>query len=165
MYVKIKFNVCKAIKNFKEIQLEELNNILPYLSILVDLFAFDNDYQHRTHDYNIDIRGDISSALERYLKRKKGFYPELLALKNSGKVFSKKVLALSEGDFKNIYKTVIEEVKEYLSDESYEYLPSYDGWGIHTIKEMYIEFQGDKFDVQAGKVVDALAELMNRKYK
>ena len=165
LYVKGVWNDSDYITEDTKWKLEELNNILPYLSILVDLFAFDNDYQHRTHDYNIDIRGDISSALERYLKRKKGFYPELLALKNSGKVFSKKVLALSEGDFKNIYKTVIEEVKEYLSDESYEYLPSYDGWGIHTIKEMYIEFQGDKFDVQACKVVDALAELMNRKCK
>lgn len=103
--------------------------------------------------------------MERYLKHKKGFYQELLALKNDGKVFSKKVLALSEGDFKNIYKTVIEEVKEYLSDESYEYLPSYEGWGIHTIKEMYVNYQGDKFDVRAGKVVEALAELMSRMCK
>lgn len=164
LYVKGDWNDADYITENTKWTVDELNNALPYLSILVDLFAFDNDYQHRTHDYSIDIRDDIPSALERYLKRKKGFYPELLSLKNSGKVFSKKVLALSEDDFKNIYKTVVEEVKEYLSDESYEYLPSYEGWGIHTIKEMYINYQGDKFDVRAGKVVEALAELMDREY-
>lgn len=165
LYVKGDWNDSDYITEDTKWTVDELNNVLPYLSILVDLFAFDNDYQHRTHDYSIDIRGDISSALERYLKHKKGFYQELLALKNDGKVFSKKVLALSEGDFKNIYKTVIEEVKEYLSDESYEYLPSYEGWGIHTIKEMYVNYQGDKFDVRAGKVVEVLAELMSRMCK
>lgn len=129
---------------------------------MVDLFAFDNDYQDRTHDYSIDIRDDIDSALERYFKHNKKFYPELLALKNNGKVFSKKVLALSENEFKNLYKSVIEEIKDSLPDESRDYLPiNYDGYGIHTIKEMRIEYQGDKFDVRAGKVVEALAELMN----
>lgn len=29
---------------------------------------------------------------------------------------------------------------------------------------MRIEYQGDKFDVRAGKVVEALAELMDREY-
>lgn len=165
LYVKGDWNDADYITEDTHWELVELNKMLPYLSILVDLFAFDNDYRHRTHDYSIDIRDDMNGALERYFQRKKGLYSELneLALKN--KAFSKKVLALSEKDFKKLYKATIKEIKESLSDESYEYLPSYDGWGIHTIKEMYIEFQGDKFDVQAGKVVDALAELMNRKCK
>lgn len=107
----------------------------------------------------------MTGALERYFQRKNGLYSELNELSLKNKAFSKKVLALSEKDFKNLYKAVIEEVKEYLSDESYEYLPSYDGWGIHTIEEIYVNYQGDKFDVQAGKTVKALAELMNRMCK
>lgn len=86
------------------------------------MFAFDNDYQDRTHDYSIDIRDDMNSALERYFKRNKKFYSELLALKN--KAFSKKVLVLSEKDFKKLYKATIKEIKESLPDESVEYLPS-----------------------------------------
>ena len=165
LYVKGDWNDADYITEDTHWELAELNKMLPYLSILVDLFAFDNDYQHRTHDYNIDIRDDMSGALERYFKRKKGFYPALLDLKNSGKAFSKKVLALSEKDFKKFYKSVIEEIKEYLPEESVEYLPSYDGWGIHTIKEVRIEYQDNKFEVQTGKTVEALAELMDRMCK
>lgn len=165
LYVKGDWNDADYITEDTHWELAELNKMLPYLSILVDLFAFDNDYQDRTHDYSIDIRDDMNSALERYFKRNKKFYSELLALKNNEKVFSKKVLALSEDDFKSVYKATIEEIKESLPDESVEYLPSYDGWGIHTIKEVRIEYQGDKFDVRAGKVVEALAEFMNRMCK
>ena len=161
LYVKGGWNDADYITEDTHWELAELNKMLPYLSILVDLFAFDKDYRHRTHDYSIDIGDDMSGALERYFQRKKGLYSELneLALKN--KAFSKKVLVLSEKDFKKLYKATIKEIKESLPDESVEYLPSYDGYGIHTIKEMRIEYQGDKFDVRAGKVVEALAELMN----
>lgn len=166
LYVKGDWNDADYITEETVYTVNELNKLLPYLSILVDLFTFDNDYQDRTHDYSIDIRDDMTSALERYFKRKKGFYPTLLDLKNSGKAFSKKVLALSENDFKKLYKSVIEEIKEYLPEESSEYLPiSYDGWGIHTIAEMSIDYQDNDFDVQAGKTVEALAELMNRMCK
>ena len=166
LHVRGDWNDADYITEDTKWKLDELNNTLPYLSILVDLFAFDNDYQDRTHDYSIDIRDDMDSALERYFKRNKKFYSELLALKNAGKAFSKKVIALSEDDFKNIYKTVIEEIKESLPDESRDYLPiNYDGYGIHTVEEMYIEYQGDLFDVRAGKVAEALAELMNRACK
>ena len=139
LYVKGDWNDADYITEDTHWELTELNKMLPYLSILVDLFAFDNDYQHRTHDYSIDIRDDMRGALERYFQRKKGLYSELndLALKN--KTFSKMVLALSEKDFKKLYKATIKEIKELLPDESVEYLPSYDGWGIHTIKEVRIE--------------------------
>lgn len=129
LYVKGDWNDADYITEDTKWTVDELNNILPYLSILVDLFKFDSEYQHRTHDYSIDIRDDIPSALERYFNHNDGFYPELLELKNNKKVFSKKVTSLDEDDFKSIYKTVIKEIKECLSDESYEYLPSYDGWG------------------------------------
>ena len=165
LYVKGDWNDSDYITEKTAWDLDGLNYSLPYLSILVDLFAFDNDYQDRTHDYSIDIRDDMNSALGRYFKRNKKFYSELLALKNNGKVFSKKVLALSEDDFKKLYKATIKEIKESLPDESVEYLPSYDGWGIHTIKEVRIEYQDNKFEVQTGKTVEALAELMNRMCK
>ena len=166
LYVKGDWNDADYITEDTHWELAELNKMLPYLSILVDLFAFDNDYQHRTHDYSIDIRDDMNSALERYFKRNKKFYSELLALKNNGKVFSKKVLALSEDDFKSVYKATIEAIKESLPDESRDYLPiNYDGYSIHTIKEMYIEYQGNRFNVQTGKTVEALAELMDRMCK
>lgn len=165
LYIKGDWNDADYITEDTHWELAELNKMLPYLSILVDLFAFDNDYRHRTHDYSIDIRDDMSGALKRYFQRKKGLYSELneLALKNNA--FSKKVLALSEKDFKKLYKATIKEIKESLPDESVEYLPSYDGWGIHTIKEMRIEHQDNKFEVQTGKTVEALAELMNRMCK
>lgn len=155
LYVKGDWNDADYITEDTHWELAELNKMLPYLSILVDLFAFDNDYRHRTHDYSIDIRDDMNGALERYFQRKKGLYSALneLALKNNA--FSKRVLALSE-------KATIKEIKESLPEESVEYLPSYDGWGIHTIKEVRIEYQDNKFEVQTGKTVEALAELMNR---
>lgn len=166
LHVKGDWNDSDYIHEETTWEVDELNDALPYFSILVDLYAFDNDYQDRTHDYSIDIRDDMNSALERYFKRNKKFYSELLALKNNGKVFSKKVLALSEDDFKSVYKATIEEIKESLPDESRDYLPiNYDGYGIHTIEEMRVEYQGDKFDVQAGKTVEALAELMERMSK
>lgn len=166
LHIKGDWNDSDYITEETEWTVEEMNYSLPYFSILFDLFNFDSEYRHKTYDWSIDITEDIVSALERYFKRNKKFYSELLALKNNGKVFSKKVLALSEDDFKSVYKATIEEIKESLPDESRDYLPiNYDGYSIHTIKEMRIEYKGDKFDVRAGKVVEALAELMDRMCK
>ena len=71
MYVKGDWNDADYITEDTHWELAELNKMLPYLSILVDLFAFDSDYKHRTHDYSIDIRDDMNGALERYFQRKK----------------------------------------------------------------------------------------------
>lgn len=90
LYVKGDWNDADYITEDTKWTVDELNNNLPYLSILVDLFAFDNDYQDRTHDYSIDIRDDMNSALERYFKRNKKFYSELLALKIMEKYFLKR---------------------------------------------------------------------------
>lgn len=35
---------------------------------------------------------------------------------------------------------------------------------IHSLVDMYVEHQDDKYDVESGKVVEALAELMDREY-
>lgn len=74
--------------------------------------------------------------------------------------------ALSGDELKNVYDATIAELKDTLVEIQDDYFPtSTGGYNIHTLKEMYIEHQGNKFEVQAGKTVEALAELMNRMCK
>lgn len=63
LYVKGDWNDSDYITEDTKWTVDELNNVLPYLSILVDLFAFDNDYQHRTHDYSALILEEIYLVL------------------------------------------------------------------------------------------------------
>lgn len=166
LHVKGDWNDSDYITEETDWKVDEMNDALPYFSILVDLYAFDKDYRKRTHDYEIDIRDDMISALKRYFKRKKGFYSELLVLKSAGKVFSKKVLVLNDKEFKELYDKMVAEILENIEDTCCYSLPNSDyGDGIHSIEKMYIEYQGKKFDVQAGKTVEALAELMDRMCK
>lgn len=140
----------------------ELNETLPYLSILVDLFKYDSEHR----DYQIDISENLVSALERYFHFNNGFYSELFSLKNVKNVFSEKLIALSGDEFMGVYVAVTTELKGTLVEIIDDYFPtSAGGYNIHTIKGMYIEHQGNKFEVQAGKTVEALAELMNRMCK
>ena len=79
---------------------------------------------------------------------------------------SKRLLALSEDEFKKVYEDAITNLKEDIEDEYIDSFPtSYTGDGIHTIEEMYVEYQGNKYNVESGKVVEALAELMDRMCK
>lgn len=166
LHVKGDWNDSDYIHEETTWEVDEMNDALPYFSILVDLYAFDKDYRKRTHDYEIDIRDDMISALKRYFKREKGFYPELLALKSAGKVFSEKVLALSDKEFKELYNKTVTELLENIEDTCCYSLPNSDyGDSIHTIEKMYIEYQGNKYNVESGKVVEALAELMDRMCK
>ena len=90
----------------------------------------------------------------------------MLVLKNAGKILSKRLLALSEDEFKKVYEDAITNLKEDIEDEYIDSFPtSYTGDGIHTIEEMYVEYQGNKYNVESGKVVEALAELMDRMCK
>lgn len=140
----------------------ELNEVLPYLSILVDLFNYDSEHR----DYQIDISENLIGALERYLHVNNGFCQELFALESAGNVLSERLIALSGDEFRNIYDTTITELKGTLEEIRDDYFPtSAGGYNIHTLKEMYIEHQGNKFEVRAGKTVEALAELMNRMCK
>lgn len=162
LHIKGDWNDSDYITEETEWTAEEMNYSLPYFSILLDLFNFDSEYRRKTHNWSIDITEDMVSALERYFNHNNGFYQELLALKNANKVFSKQVIALSEDEFKNLYDMTITDLKDGIEDECLDSLPtSYEGSTVHTIEEMYIEHQGVKFDVRAGKVVEALAELMN----
>lgn len=143
--------------------MEEIKDTLPYFCILIDLFEFDNSYRHKAHDYNIDIRNDIYKALDFYIDYKKGFYQELLKMKNDKEIFSDRLLALDEDTFKDVYGAVIQDIKDSLIDRCYA-LPSYDGFGIHSITEIYIDYKGNKYDVKAGNTLKAFAELMDREY-
>lgn len=138
---------------------DDLNQLLPYLSILVDLFKYDSEYR----DYQIDISENLIGAFERYLYFNNGFCQELWTLRYEGNGISERLSALSGDEFKNIYDSTIAELKDTLIDIRYDYFPaSAGGYNIHTLKEMYIEHQGNRFEVQAGKAVEALAELMDR---
>lgn len=143
--------------------MEEIKDTLPYFCILIDLFEFDNSYRHKAHDYNIDIRNDIYKALDFYIDYKKDFYQELLKMKNDKEIFSDRLLALDEDTFKDVYGAVIQDIKDSLIDRCYA-LPSYDGFGIHSITEIYIDYKGNKYDVKAGNTLKAFAELMDREY-
>lgn len=165
LHVKGDQNVSDYITQETEWDLAGLNYSLPYLSILVDLFDFDCEYRERNYN-TIFINEDLVEALERYFDKKDGFYPELLVLKNAGKILSKRLLALSEDEFKKVYEDAITNLKEDIEDEYIDSFPtSYTGDGIHTIEEMYVEYQGNKYNVESGKVVEALAELMDRMCK
>ena len=164
LHVKGDWNNGDYITEETEWDLDGLNYSLPYLSILVDLFDFDCEYRERNYN-TIFISDDLVKALERYFANKDGFYPELLALNNAGKILSKRLLALSEDEFKKVYEDTITNLKEDIEDECIDSFPtSYTGDCIHTIEEMYIEYQGNRFNVQTGKTVEALAELMDREY-
>lgn len=141
---------------------DELNDVLPYLSILVDLFKYDSEHR----DYQIDISENLIGAFERYFHVNNGFCSELWSLKNVENVLSEELITLSGDGFRNVYDATIAELEGTLVEIRDNYFPtSVGGYNIHTLKEMYIEHLGNKFEVQVGKTVEALAELMNRMCK
>lgn len=111
LHIKSDWNDADYITEETELTVEEMNYSLPYFSILFDLFNFDSEYRRKTHNWSIDITEDMISALERYFNHNSGFYPELLALKNSSKVFSKQVIASNEDEFKNLYNMTITDIQ------------------------------------------------------
>lgn len=36
--------------------------------------------------------------------------------------------------------------------------------GIHSIKEIYIDYKGNKYDILPNKTLEAFADLMDREY-
>lgn len=164
LYVKGDWNDADYITEESVWTVEELNDALPYFSILVDLYDFDKDYRWKHRDYCIEIADSLSEPLEFWLDYKKGFYKELLELKNKKKVFSKALLSLNEDEFKEIYDVVITDVKENLESTCKDSLPYSDYGCIHTLVDMYIEYQDNKYNVKSGNVVESLTELMDREY-
>ena len=165
MFVKGDWNDGDSIIAKNTWDIEDLNKYLPHFSIVLDLYNFDEYYRHKNYDYTIDIRFKFYEALNFYLDYKKGFYQELLDLKKDKKILSERLVALEEDKFKEIYDSVITEIREYLGDVCNGYLPStYDRFGIHSIEEIYIDYKGDKYNILPGKTLEALSELMDRKY-
>lgn len=64
-------------------------------------------------------------------------------------------------NFEDVYYTALLNIKDFSYDE---FLPYYEGWGIHNIVDMYIDYKGNKYDVQPGMSLEAFAELMDMEY-
>lgn len=161
LFIKGDWNDADYITEDTSLSIEEMKELLPYFSILLDLFKFDNEYRRKTRDYSIDIRDEFNSALEFYLEQNENFYPKLLELKKNKEILSDRLIDLDEDNFEDVYYTVLYNIKDFSYDE---FLPYYEGWSIHNIVDMYIDYKGNKYDVQPGMSLEAFAELMDMEY-
>lgn len=172
LVIKGDWNDADYITEVTSFTIDKINSILPYLSILLDLFKFDNDFRRKfnysdrikKYGYRIDIREDFESALEFYFNYKRNFYLELLNLKNDNKNLSNRLTALDEDKFEDVHEATLQDIKDNLIDNHFEILPHYEGSSIHTIKEIYIDYKGNKYDIQSDKTLEAFADLMDREY-
>lgn len=172
LVIKGDWNDADYITEVTSFNVDKINSILPYLSILLDLFKFDNDFRRKfnysdrvkKYGYRIDIREDFESALEFYFNYKRNFYLELLNLKNDNKNLSNRLTALNEDKFEDVHEATLQDIKDNLIDNHFEILPHYEGSSIHTIKEIYIDYKGNKYDIQSDKTLEAFADLMDREY-
>lgn len=172
LVIKGDWNDADYITEVTSFTVDKINSILPYLSILLDLFKFDNDFRRKfnysdrvkKYEYRIDIREDFESALEFYFNYKRNFYLELLNLKNNNKNLSNRLTALNEDKFEDVHEATLQDIKDNLIDNHFEILPHYEGSSIHTIKEIYIDYKGNKYDIQSDKTLEAFADLMDREY-
>ena len=172
LVIKGDWNDADYITEVTSFTVDKINSILPYLSILLDLFKFDNDFRRKfnysdrvkKYGYRIDIREDFESALEFYFNYKRNFYLELLNLKNDNKNLSNRLTALNEDKFEDVHEATLQDIKDNLIDNHFEILPHYEGSSIHTIKEIYIDYKGNKYDIQSDKTLEAFADLMDREY-
>lgn len=161
LFIKGDWNDADYITEDTSLSIDEMKELLPYFSILLDLFKFDNEYRRKTRDYRIDIRDEFNNALEFYLEQNENFYPKLLELKKNKEILSDRLIDLDEDNFEDVYYTVLYNIKDFSYDE---FLPYYEGWGIHNIVDMYIDYKGNKYDVQPGMSLEAFAELMDMEY-
>lgn len=161
MIIKGDWNDADYITEDTSLTIDELKESLPYFNILLDLFNFDNDYRRKTRDYRIDIRDEFDRALAFYLEHNDNFYPKLLELKKNKEILSERLIALAEDNFEDVHYAVLQNIKDYYYSDV---LPYYEGWSIHNIIDIYIDYNGNKYDVQPGKTLEAFAELMNMEY-
>lgn len=161
LFIKDDWNDADYITEDTSLSIDEMKELLPYFSILLDLFKFDYEYRRKTRDYRIDIRDEFNSALEFYLEYNENFYPKLLELKKNKEILSDRLIDLDEDNFEDVYYTALLNIKDFSYDE---FLPYYEGWGIHNIVDMYIDYKGNKYDVQPGMSLEAFAELMDMEY-
>ena len=85
-------------------------------------------------------------------------------MKKDKKVLSERLIILDEDKFEDVHMAVIADIKEYLGERCSWALPSYEGYSIHNVKEIYIDYKGNKYDILPGLTLEALAELMDREY-
>lgn len=161
MIIKGDWNDADYITEDTSLTIDELKESLPYFNILLDLFNFDNDYRRKTRDYRIDIRDEFDRALAFYLEHNDNFYPKLLELKKNKEILSERLIALDEDNFEDVHYAVLQNIKDYYYSDV---LPYYEGWSIHNIVDMYIDYKGNKYDVQPGMSLEAFAELMDMEY-
>lgn len=172
LVIKGEWNDADYITEVTSFTVDKINSILPYLSILFDLFKFDNDFRRKfnysdrikKYGYRIDISEDFESALEFYFNYKRNFYLELLNLKNDNKNLSNRLTVLDEDKFEDVHEATLQDIKDNLIDNHFEILPHYEGSSIHSIKEIYIDYKGNKYDIQSDKTLEAFAVLMDREY-
>lgn len=172
LVIKGDWNDADYITEVTSFTVDKINSILPYLSILFDLFKFDNDFRRKfnysdrikKYGYRIDISEDFESALEFYFNYKRNFYLELLNLKNDNKNLSNRLTVLDEDKFEDVHEATLQDIKDNLIDNHFEILPHYEGTSIHSIKEIYIDYKGNKYDIQSDKTLEAFAVLMDREY-
>lgn len=144
--------------------LDEMKEALPYFSIMLDLFKYDYNYRHKTQDYRVDIRADFNKALDFYLEHEENFYKKLQKLKKNKEILSDRLISLDKDNFEDVHEAALQNLREYLQDNYSYVLPSYEGWGIHNIIDMYIDYKGNKYDVLPGKALEAFAEIMDIEY-
>lgn len=161
LFIKGDWNDADYITEDTSLSIDEMKESLPYFSILLDLFKFDNEYRRKTRDYRIDIRDEFNRALEFYLEQNENFYPKLLELKKNKEILSDRLIDLDEDNFEDVYYTVLYNIKDFSYDE---FLPYYEGLGIHNIVDIYIDYKGNKYDVQPSMSLEAFAELMDMEY-
>ena len=172
LVIKGDWNDADYITEVTSFTVDKINSILPYLSILFDLFKFDNDFRRKfnysdrikKYGYRIDISEDFESALEFYFNYKRNFYLELLNLKNDNKNLSNRLTVLDEDKFEDVHEATLQDIKDNLIDNHFEILPHYEGSSIHSINEIYIDYKGNKYDIQSDKTLEAFAVLMDREY-
>ena len=141
-----------------------MKEALPYFSIMLDLFKYDYNYRHKTQDYRVDIRADFNKALDFYLEHEENFYKKLQKLKKNKEILSDRLISLDKDNFEDVHEAALQNLREYLQDNYSYVLPSYEGWGIHNIIDMYIDYKGNKYDVLPGKALEAFAEIMDIEY-
>ena len=75
LFIKGDWNDADYITEDTSFSVEEMKKDLPYFSIMLDLFKFDNEYRRKTRDYRVDIRDEFDRALSFYLEQNENFYP------------------------------------------------------------------------------------------
>ena len=118
LFIKGDWNDADYITEDTSLSIDEMKESLPYFSILLDLFKFDNEYRRKTRDYRIDIRDEFNRALEFYLEQNENFYPKLLELKKNKEILSDRLIDLDEDNLEKAYISLSNKKRELMKKRS-----------------------------------------------